>query len=335
LPELGRAAKTGEAIAEHDGKMQATHRILNGLSGVVPTKARAQQLWRTFHSLAEQSAQPAKIIVVDASDDLKTRQVCEEGISGLYSEIQWIKAKRLGAAGQRTEGVCMLRDEFVWFFDDDILFEDECILRLWLALQGEARMGGVNAAIVNQRYQAPGTASRLVFSLMNGRREKTFAGKVIGPAINLLPEDGAGLADVVPVEWLNTTCTMYRREALPSPTFDPFFVGYSLMEDLTLSLRVVRNGWKLANIRNARIFHDSQPGEHKSNVAATAAMELVNRHYVMTRILERRGVLDYLRLFLWEAFQLAVCAARTNTRHALWPEIRGKLCGLKQILHNG
>jgi len=59
---------------------------------------------------------------------------------------------------------------------------------------------------------------------------------------------------------------MYRREAIPSPPFPEHFSGYSMMEDLTLSL-VVGRKWKLANARTARIYHDSQPGTHKSNSA--------------------------------------------------------------------
>jgi len=65
----------------------------------------------------------------------------------------------------------------------------------------------------------------MMFTLMHGRSEKSFAGKVIGPGINLLPEDRADFAGGRAVEWLNLGCTIYRREALPSPPFDAFFRG--------------------------------------------------------------------------------------------------------------
>ena len=188
----------------------------------------------------------------------------------------------------------------------------------------------VNAMIVNQTYHSPGTASRVIFRLINGKSESSYAGRVIGPAVNLLPEDRDGLPDVVPVEWLNLGCTIYRREALPDPPFDPQFTGYSLMEDLALSLRVGRQ-WRLANVRKARIFHDSQPGPHKANVSAMATMELVNRHYVMTEILERRSFLDYFRLFEWEIFQLVVSAVRSESRPQLAAICRGKVDGLHQM----
>jgi hypothetical protein len=166
---------------------------------------------------------------------------------------------------------------------------------------------------------------------MHGRKEKTFAGKVIGPAINLLPEDRDDLPEVVPVEWLNTTCTIYRREGMPSPPFDSFFTGYSLMEDVTLSLGVGRN-WKLANVRKAKIYHDSQHGAHKCDVRKVGAMELVNRYYVMTEILKQRGFASDLRLCAWEIFQLLTVAARSTTRGKVWSMFRGKLDGLQHIL---
>lgn len=137
------------------------------------------------------------------------------------------------------------------------------------------------------------------------------------------------LPAVVPVEWLNTTCTLYRREALPAPVFPPHFTGYSMCEDLTLSLTVGKK-WKLANARTARIFHDSQPGEHKRSFIRLAAMELVNRHYVMSQVLGRRRVFDYARLVAWEAFQ--VVASGQGGAKRIFAEILGKMQGAGEVV---
>ena len=226
-------------------------------------------------------------------------------------------------AAQRNQGVTLATQPFIWFFDDDVLFEPGCVEQLWKAINADPKLGGVNALIVNQHYHPPGRVSRGVFRLMNGRRERSYAGKVIGPVVTLLPEDGAALPEVVPVEWLNTTCTIYRREALPSPAFDAVFTGYSLMEDVALSLRVGKK-WKLANVRKARIIHESQAGEQKSDARIVARMELINRYYVMRNILDQRGALSILRLFVWQVFQIASVAAHSSTRsqnglHPAWP----------------
>ena len=279
---------------------------------VIPTRDRAAALRRSLESLARQSVQPAEVNIVDASANGLTRSLCvAESISLLRSTLTWRSADLSGAASQRNQGVRSCSQPVIGFMDDDILFEPECFARLWRALHSDGRIGGVNAMIVNQRYQSPGRISRFVFSLMAGRAE-SYAGRVLGPAVNLLPEDREDLPEVVPVEWLNTTCTLYRREALPDPPFLDYFKGYSLMEDLTLSLTVGRC-WKLANARTARIYHDSQPGTHKSDPNRVAEMQLINRHFVMTRVLGRSRFSDYLKLLAFELFSLVstIPAGRT------------------------
>src|SRR5205085_12274798 len=100
-------------------------------------------------------------------------------------------------------------------------------------------------------------------------------------------------------------CTLYRKQALPNPPFITEHVGKQIylpafpLEDMALSLRV-RRQWRLANARTAKIFHDSQSGVHKSDIASMSKMELLNRHYVMTRLLERKRFRDYLKLALAE-----------------------------------
>jgi glycosyltransferase involved in cell wall biosynthesis len=298
------------------------------VSAVIATRNRSAVFRRTLESLTAQPAHPAELVVVDGSDNTQTEALCCDLPEGLRTAVVYQKAAKLGAAIQRNQGIAAATQEVVWFHDDDIRFEPDCVPRLWAALHSDPRMGGVNATITNQRYAPPGLITGCMFRAIHGR-EATYAGRVIGPAINLLPEDRDDLPDVVPIEWLNTTCTMYRREALPDPPFPPVFTGYSLMEDLSLSL-VVGRDWKLANARTARIFHDSQPGDHKRSPAGLAAMELVNRHFVMTRLLNKRGLGDYFRLGVWEAFQVANAARGGTLRLAA--EMAGKFRGTFRLL---
>jgi glycosyltransferase involved in cell wall biosynthesis len=292
---------------------------------VIPTRDRAAALRRTLESLASQSAQPAEVNIVDASVDGSTRSLCmEESVPSLRSTVSWCNAELAGAASQRNQGVRTCSPyPVVGFMDDDILFEPDCFSRLWHALRSDDAIGGVNAMITNQRYQSPSWISQLVFRLIDNRSELAYAGGVLGPAINLLPEDREDLPEVVPVEWLNTTCTLYRREALPNPPFPDHFEEYSLMEDVTLSLIVGRR-WKLANARTARIYHDSQPGSHKIDPELIAEMQLVNRHYVMRQVLGRSRISDYLKLLLFELFSLTSLLQVPAGRSVFGPTLRGK-----------
>jgi len=300
------------------------------ISAIVPTRDRPQPLLRMLHSLAAQSAQPVELVVVDASTDDQTQQLCQSSIAGLATQICYSRAIAVGAAVQRNQAVAAATQPYILFCDDDIWFEPECLSRLWEGLRCDSALGGINAMITNQRYLPPGRISRLLFRVLHGQTETSYAGRCIGPGLNLLPEDCPDLPDVVPTDWLNSTCTLYRREVLPHPPFLAHFTGYSLLEDVTLSLTVGKR-WHLANARTARIYHDSQPGEHKNNVAVLAKMELVNRHYVMTQVLQRQRWQDYGKLALLQLFGIAASLVSLTGWRSLPAMLWGKLQGIAAI----
>lgn len=297
---------------------------LLSISALVATRNRHEPIARMLNSLSRQSAQPIEMIVVDGSDDDKTEQLCRIPIPNLKTKIIYYRATEIGAATQRNQAMKYATQDVIWLLDDDIIFEPDCVTKLWKALQSDSKIGGVNAMITNQKYLPPGKISRQLFKFLHGRSETSYAGKCIGPALNLLPEDNPSLPEIVPVEWLNTTCVMYRREALPNPLFPPIFTGYSLLEDVTISLTVGKK-WRLANARTARIYHDSQPGDHKNNLKVLAKMDLVNRHYVMTQILERNSFKDYIKLIVLQLFNIATFFKSINGLLAIPKIIKGKI----------
>ncbi|MDT7813206.1 MAG: hypothetical protein QOJ42_3122 [Acidobacteriaceae bacterium] len=303
------------------------------VSAVIPTFNRPHSLERSLDSLVAQNALPAQLIVIDGSPAEDTRMVVDAWATAVGSqcEVVYQQAFQLGAAEQRNQGVAIAAQPFIWFFDDDILFESDCVKRLWAAIKTDEAVGGVNAMITNQSYATPGRVTRTLFSLLDGKSRHSYAGKCIGPALNILPEDDPNLPDVVQVEWLNTGCTIYRREALPSPPFDSHFTGYSFMEDVALSLTVGKK-WKLRNARTARIYHDSQPAKYKSNPAALATMELINRHYVMTRILGRTSAIDYAKLTLLETFGIVTPLVSAPAWKSLPAVLIGKAHGIVKML---
>jgi GT2 family glycosyltransferase len=302
------------------------------VSAVVATMDRPACLARALASL-DRDALPAEIIVVDASADGRSRAAASAFArlaQPFGCKVIWQEALQAGAAAQRNQGFTLASRDTIWFFDDDVIFEMNCAARLWAALLADPHLGGVVAMIVNQRYLPPGPVSRMMFRLMAGRPLPSYAGRVLGPVINLLPEDRDDLSDVVLVDWMNTGCAMYRRAALPMPPFPDRFIGYSLMEDVALSLTVAKR-WRLANVRGARVFHDSQPGAHKDDRAARIRMEMVNRHYIMTHIV-MSGRVDYLKLLVWHLFQLAVCAVEHKFGRPFWQMLRGNIQGVRAIM---
>ncbi|MCS3801725.1 glycosyltransferase family A protein [Niastella sp. OAS944] len=296
------------------------------ISIVMATANRSTILANTLRSVGQQIHQPQEIIIIDGSIDEKTFLLLKEPIHGLSSQVLYQRAVELGAAKQRNQGIQKATCDVIGFMDDDILLEPDCILNLWNALQHSKDAGGVNALITNQHYTTPRFITRLFYQAMMGKRANDFAGKVFGPVVNLLPADDQSLGDVVPVEWLNTTCTLYKKDQLPDPVFDRHFEGYSLMEDLVLSLRVAQTS-RLYNVRTARIFHDTQPGVQKNNVQVMSEMDLVNRYYVMRKVMKQKGLMPYLKLII---HQLYFAVATRNIYKPAF--LKGKFNGTKQIL---
>ena len=292
------------------------------LSAIIPTLNRDVILKRTLESFANQSFQPKEIIIIDAS--LNFDETKYLNIENLKSDILHIRAIEKGGATQRNQGIAIANYPIIGFFDDDILLEADCIKILWDTLHMDRNCGGVNAVITNQTYQPPGKVSSFFYKLMGADIKTSLAGKCIGPAINFWP-DANNQGSVNKIDWLFSGCTLYRKEALPSPVFDAHFKGYSLMEDLALSLRVGKN-WILLNNSKAKIFHDSQPSDEKDNIAIMAEMDLVNRYYIMKYILMKTTYKDILRLVLQQLF-----GAITSKNLFSYNYLKGKIVALKKL----
>ena len=197
------------------------------VSAIIPTCNRLEVLKRTLQSISEQNLQPFEIIIIDASPDDTTYNLCISGIEGLISEISWYKAVIKGAASQRNQGTQVSNCNYILYLDDDIILEQNCLENLWNGMFNNEKAGGVGAVVMNQLYQNPGRISRFMFKIMSGVKYDSYAGKCIGPAWNIRPDYHESQPRYVRVEWLSTVCVLYRRDVLPQPVFPHFFTGYS------------------------------------------------------------------------------------------------------------
>src|SRR5438105_5177252 len=109
------------------------------IGAVIATRDRAPILDRMLRSLDEQTRQPMEVVVIDGSSDSATQAVCKQ--VPLQSRLIYRKAERTGAAIQRNQGIPLASAPFILFCDDDIVFEPECIPRLWRALQDDPALG--------------------------------------------------------------------------------------------------------------------------------------------------------------------------------------------------
>ncbi|MDG2124983.1 MAG: glycosyltransferase [Verrucomicrobiales bacterium] len=307
--------------------------LIQPCAAVIPTRHRIEPLRRTFESLLEQETLPADLIIVDGSDqeENRTRDLCDQfrsqfTVAGV--DLVYQRAVCRGAASQRNEGVAATDQPFILFLDDDILLEARCIERLFNAIDSDSKIGAVSSMITNQKFELPGRLGRLVGRIVSASscHQKNWPGRYLGPAFTMLPDDDPALPEIVPVEWLNTTCTLYRTEALPSPPFPDFFYGGSFAEDFALS-QLIRRDWKLANARTARIFHDSQPGDHKRNAKKIAAETAANWLRIMHHVTHETRRRDRARLAIVLAYRAMGNAFGPSGLRNLIPTLAGYLQG--------
>ncbi len=264
---------------------------------VIATCNRAAMLEGCLRSLAVQTAPATEIIIVDASGDDSTNRLCENLPPALSASVQYLRARVAGASPQRNQGAASASGDLLVFVDDDAILEPEFLnsLRDVFECDKARKIGGVSGRIVNQTYEQMSRLNRLLFRLCCGVRPDNLAGRLVGPGITFLPEDGPN--PVQPVDWLNSTGTAYRRDVFARFRFDEN-VLYPL-EDLHLSARVGRS-YSLMNSTKARLFHNDQGQHTERDWKRTGEGIILSRHSIAAHVLGRAGIRLFLPLFGYE-----------------------------------
>lgn len=290
---------------------------------VIATRNRPEPIGDTLRSLNRQTVLPGTVIVVDSSDGRETGDV----VAGLQASLRFPVVYRhtdvRSAARQRNMGAEQESSDIVLFLDDDLELDPACVGEILRVFEDDAagRIGGVSATITNQVYTDPKGLNRFLLGVCLGRWKGTYAGQLLGPAVNFLPCD---IPDTVQrVAWLPSTCTAYRRDVFLRYRFAEF-EGYSFAEDVELSSRVARD-YEVYNTSRARTFHlDLGKDTHKDWRTLGHSM-VVNRYGIMARTMGRHGPIDHLRLFWYEMVytSIALMASGANA---------GRLRTLRQLL---
>jgi GT2 family glycosyltransferase len=282
------------------------------LSVVIVTAFRDRQPGNALRALGAQSRRPDEVVVVDGApapgvEAIVAALAAETELPTLYE-----RTAPPSAAVQRNAGAARASGDVILFLDDDAYPARDCLQKMMGVLESDTAgaIGGVGVLISNQPNTPPGPRAKRWFDFLAGESRPSYSGTVIGPAVSIGPEptqDGR----VVEVEWLNTGCTAYRREAFAAERFCPEFYGYSFMEDVDLSVRVARR-WRLVVHTGASIFHDTSPSRFKAPYTR-ARMSVSNRYYVMTNSLGRRSLGMHAKFVVFHAVSWASQLARTRT----------------------
>jgi hypothetical protein len=112
------------------------------------------------------------------------------------------------------------------------------------------------------------------------------------------------------------------------------FEGYSFAEDVHLSSRVHQTH-RLFNTTKGRVFHHDLGKSTHKNWKVLGESQVVNRHAIMVSVLDRKRVIDHIRLFGFEVVYTSLAwlaAGVTSARVAILAKLlHGKFLGFSKI----
>jgi GT2 family glycosyltransferase len=201
---------------------------------VVVNRDGGDPLFAALSSLKAQAGVDASIVVVDNASQTAER----ERLAAEFGQTRVVTFSRnLGFAGAANEGIARTRSPFVLLLNNDAVLAPDYVARLAARLTFDDRLAAVQGLVLTGDGREIDTAG-----LDWNRR---------GEAVPVLAGTSPGQApkDVFEVSGVSATATLYRRAALQSvaphgEVFEPSFFAY--YEDVDLSLRLSRAGWRFA-----------------------------------------------------------------------------------------
>jgi GT2 family glycosyltransferase len=245
------------------------------LAIVIPTIGRYAELRRMLTSLAAQTRLPEEVLIVGEGD----------GNAQIAREFPQLNAEFISLPGSsicdaRNRGTQAVRPDvtLVAFIDDDVVLEPQAIQTVVEFWESAPKvLGGVSLNVTNH----PPTLG----AWLKGLKITSWLG-LYGSKKGAVLRSGfhipfGHVSETTDVDWLPTYCVVYRREVVEKYAFDPFFRGYSYLEDLDLSYRI-RKSYRLAVVSDARFCHNpSKVG--RPNWYLFGKKEVINRLYFVSK----------------------------------------------------
>lgn len=288
-------------------------------SVVIATLDRIASLRLVLECLGRQTRLPCEILIVAAGETGAVVRLAGEFQLGCPVRVLTSPVK--SSACQRNQAAAEAVGDVIAFLDDDIEFAPDLFSRTLAHFDAQpaAALSALSPRIANTGRDHPGWLTRSYFRIQAGYSHADYGGRVFGPGINCFPLFEPAGPEIVPVEWLPSTCLFVRAACFRRHQF-PRFAGYSYAEDVHLTTRLAREA-PLWFLREPSILHHSLPSEFKANRAELTAGKLHNMAVVARETLGRRP----LRLWWqWQLHRLFMSLVLLLRRPAGWrADLRG------------
>ncbi|MEM9649721.1 MAG: glycosyltransferase [Bacteroidota bacterium] len=247
------------------------------VSIIICTRNRKEELLRICRSISPQSYTNYEIVIVDSSNKEKTeKSEIEELIAGT-NNIVFINSEP-GLTKQRNIGLNAANGDLFFFFDDDMILEENFLEEMVKVYQSNHDYyGGMGAFTDFKPPRLKHRFKKLVknFFLLqqdygNGKFHKSG-----------FPQHPFGKEVFMETEVIGGAMMSFRREVFEEFKFDEHFSAYSYMEDVDISRRV-SNKYKLFYNPKARAEHRHGEGG-RGNYFENRRMYIYNHRYLFER----------------------------------------------------
>ena len=241
---------------------------------VICTYSRADSVIRLMESVKRQTLYPFEILIIDSSEDEKTKIKLDEAS---YSSLSYYKVegKDKGLTRQRNYGIKKVHrsSEIICFLDDDIVLEPEYFFQLIRTYKEKPEAVAVGGWIkeeiswkkVDENYQ-PAYNEFLIDGYVRTLGQRNVLRKRLGLLADkppgYMPEFSHGFSTgflppsgkIYEVEYFMGGVSSYRKSLFNKIGFSSFFEGYGLYEDMDFCLRASKIG-KLYVNTGAEVSH--------------------------------------------------------------------------------
>lgn len=239
---------------------------------IICTYQRPKALITLLNSVREQSLYPDQIIIVDGSEDNRTKDELEK-IE--FSNLEYIKVspEERGLTKQRNTGVHNLRDniDIACFLDDDIVLTPDYFQNLISGFNKFPEAIGFGGYILNEadwvkkksniqfdEFEIDGFIRKIGSRNLLRKRLGLLSSKPPG----IMPDFSNGLAvsflpptgRIYQVEYFMGGAAAYKKSIFSKIKFSSYFEGYGLYEDMDFCLRAGSHG-KLYVNTSATLYH--------------------------------------------------------------------------------
>jgi GT2 family glycosyltransferase len=268
-----------------------------------------------LNSIELQSAVPLEVIIVDASEDNKTKEAIKNKFESLNILYFLVEGEHRGLTKQRNFGLDKLTSdtEIVIFLDDDLILEKEFCQNI-LSNFNDLEIIGAEGYITNELKWEKIAHNEVVnsnyfhldsyqYKLSARDRVRKYLG--LYPSSmqpGLIPEYGHGKSSLPPtnkvyfVEHIMGGITAYRKSIFDHIQFSEFFEGYGLYEDFDFSIRASAFG-KLVAVTSAKCAHHHDPSG-RPNYFKYGRMVVWNGYYVWRLKHPKPGCINIVKWYL-------------------------------------